>query len=170
MARLINARTPFLALILFVFSIAYGYAANRVVVIPLAADPAPALVAAFDGGDQTTFIYSTTNPATIVRQVSLTAPAGGVVIVNSTANIKESAIGDGVECSITTASSVDSSALQKWISPGGSAHYTQLSGTRGFNVEQGITYDFKLLCTHTGSLGSSTARDASLTVLFTPSA
>jgi len=167
MINSVKARTSILALILFVFGIGYTFAANKVVVIPMAADAPPQSFAVFASGDQGRSINSN---ALAVRSVSLTPPVNGVVIVNSNVVASETTAGDGVDCSITETLDVESSHLQQWISPGSPGDRAQLAGTRGYNVIAGAIYIFSLRCKHTGTATTSLIRDSSLTAIFTPSA
>ena len=70
MINSVKARTPILALILFVFGAGYTFAANKVVVIPMAADAPPATTAFYTGANQFTTLTETTE---VVRQLVVTA-------------------------------------------------------------------------------------------------
>ena len=172
MINSVNARTPILALILFVFGIGNVFAANKVVVIPMGSDAAPQSFAVFNSvsGGNTVYIANE-----IMVQVSLTAPADGVVIVNSTISAWESTASHGLNCGISTAAASDATPTisanesQYWRSYGGvAAAYGQLAGTRGYNVTKGQTSYYRLVCRHLGD-GDTGGNFPSITAIFTPS-
>ena len=114
------------------------------------------------GGDQAVIV---TTVDEVVRSVTLTAPVAGTVIVNSTATVVEETGGDAVRCSITTGTTRDFAFLQQWTSSGiGNGFYTQLAGTRGFDVTAGQTLTVNLVCD--GTSGFSTILDSALTAIF----
>ena len=162
----IKARTPILVIIMAVFGIGYTFAHNKVVVIPLAADSGPQAFSKFDDGD---YKESVTTDNAIIRTVKITAPADGTVVINSSVQVAENTPGDGVRCSITTQPAVDTDYLQAWSSAGAGGGVAQLAGTRGFNIVNGQTVTYNLVCRHKGSSGKSTLRDPALTATFTPS-
>jgi hypothetical protein len=99
--------------------------------------------------------------------VILTAPVSGTVIVNSTAFVSEPTAGEGVRCSITTGTSIDSSFEQVWASPGSSGTLAQLAGTRGLSVTAGQILTVNLVCDHIGEpSATSTVFDSALTAIF----
>jgi hypothetical protein len=103
----------------------------------------------------------------VVRSVTLTAPVPGTVIVNSTAFVSEETAGDQVVCSITTGTIIDTAFTQAWKSAGASANFSQLAGTRGFDVDAGQTLTVNLVCHHGfGTSGSSVINDSALTAIF----
>jgi hypothetical protein len=122
-------------------------------------------LAAHAGGNQNEEVTATNE---VVRSVSLTAPAAGTVIVNSTANAWEPTMGDAVACSITAGTSLDLAFQQVWQSPGAGviAAFAQLAGTRGFDVTAGQTLTVNLVCRHSGLSGSSLILDSALTAIF----
>ncbi|MFT6290399.1 MAG: hypothetical protein ACJAR2_000987 [Ilumatobacter sp.] len=120
----------------------------------------------FADGDQALVVTPTD---AVVRSVTVTAPVSGTVIVNSSNSVIESLAGDQLRCSITMGSTVNYSALQVWASSGTDAGgLGQMSGTRGFDIAAGAAVMYNLVCVHTGSSGSSTVEDSSLTATFTP--
>jgi hypothetical protein len=122
-------------------------------------------VAAYAGGNQTVTVGRTSK---VVRSVSLTPPAPGLVIVNATANVQETVTGDETACSITTGVSTDSSYLLWWESSGGNNETAQLAGTRGFPVTGSTPFTANLVCAHDGIAATSNVRDSALTAIFIP--
>ena len=120
-------------------------------------------VAAYSGGDQT---VSVSYSGGVVRSVSLTAPAAGVVIVNATANVRQIGTGDQTTCSITTGPSTDSGYLLLSENSGGNT-IAQLAGTRGFTVTGG-SFTANLVCVYEGLAITSTIRDSAMTAIFIP--
>lgn len=176
MINSVKARTPILALILFVFAVGYTFAANKVVVIPMAVDApqsadVPQSMAMYASGDQSIGIGTA---GLSVREILFTAPSDGVVIVNSSAGVIEGTAKDRVSCSITTGTTRDPTHTQTWESPGWDGDYAQLSGTRGFDVTKDSSYTFRLFCDRRDGLNggdpTSLIEDSSLTAIFTPSA
>jgi len=102
----------------------------------------------------------------VVRSVTLTAPVAGVVIANSTATAAETTAGDGVACSITTDTIIDSFFSQLWESAGPDGGFAQLAGTRGFPVAAGQTLTVNLVCYHFGFGADSVILDSALTAIF----
>lgn len=115
------------------------------------------------GGEQD---ESVTTTEEVMRSVSLTAPAAGTVIVNSTATGEQDVAGDGVRCSITTGTTIDFAFLQVWQTPANGFAMSQLSGTRGFDVTAGQTLTVNLVCQHVGSDSSTFIGDSALTAIF----
>jgi hypothetical protein len=115
------------------------------------------------GGDQGELVTTTDE---VVRSVSLTAPVAGVVVVNSTVAVSEPNAGDFVRCSITTGTTIDTTFLQYWRSPGAPGSITQLGGTRGFDVTAGELFTVNLVCDHFGTSGSSNVEDSAMTAIF----
>jgi hypothetical protein len=111
------------------------------------------------GGDQ---LEGVTDIDEVVRSVSLTAPAAGTVIVNSTATAHAATAGDFVRCSITTGTTLDFGFLQLWVSPGFPGENAQLAGTRGFDVTAGQTLTVNLVCDG----DSSNILDSAMTAIF----
>ena len=106
-----------------------------------------------------------------IRSVSLKAPTDGIVIVNSTVNGYATKQDEGVLCSISTSpTNLHGSYTQGWTTSGtGSTAHGQLGGTRGFNVTAGSTNDYFLVCTFSGLFASPPiVRDSSLTAIFIP--
>lgn len=176
MLNSIKARTPILALILFVFAIGYTFAETKVVFIPMAADAPPSVdtppsMAMYASGEQ---LIAVTTVGVSVREILFTAPSDGVVIVNSSAAVIENIAKDRVRCSITTGTTRDTTHTQTWESPGSDGDYAQLSGTRGFDVTKDSSYTFRLFCDRRDGLNGgdpiSHIEDSSLTAIFIPSA
>jgi len=124
------------------------------------------LVAAYAGGSQAETVTSTPE---VVRSVSLTPGGDGTVIVNSTAAVSSLNAGDGVTCSITTGTELDSYHLQIWTSAGIVGEWGQMAATRGFAVTGRGPFTAKLVCAHFGSLGpTSHVSNSALTAIFIP--
>jgi hypothetical protein len=120
------------------------------------------LRAAHSGGGQAEAVTS----AEVVRSVSLTVPAEGVVIVNSTATALDGDVGDTMNCSITTGTDLDHEFNQLWQSGGaGGGASAQLAGTRGFDVGPTRNFTVNLVC---DALGDGFILDSSLTAIFIP--
>lgn len=103
----------------------------------------------------------------VVVSVAVTAPVAGQVTVNSTTTAIESTDGDYVRCSITTDTTHDFDYQQNW--EGGPGSYSQLAGTRTFNIAASATVSYNLVCDHNGTSGDGTTlADAVLTAIFTP--
>jgi hypothetical protein len=109
----------------------------------------------------------------IVVSVTLTAPVAGQVTVNSTTNAVEGEAGVGVRCSIKvtsfgTINSIDMDYLQQWESAGHTGDFSQLAGTRMFDIAAGATRTFSLVCDHDGTSLGASVEDTVLTAIFTP--
>ena len=130
-----------------------------------AADLAAAPRAAFASADQTEDL--TTSTTTLVRSVTLAAPAAGTILVNASAYLQftGAATDDLVQCSITTGTGIDTSHLTI-ASEGTSAddNYAPYAATRGFSVTAGSSTTVNLVCST--FTGTATLRDSSLTALF----
>jgi len=186
MINSVKARTPILVLILFVFAVGYTFAANKVVIIPMAGDSTdPAIIQALNEriteleNAQTFAVYAggeqdiDTPLSGSIRSLTLTAPTDGIVIINSTVNGYAKNQYDGILCSISSSSTnLDGSYTQNWGTSGtGNRAYGQLAGTRGFIVTEGDTYTYHLVCNFSGLISDPPqVRDSSLTAIFTPSA
>ena len=122
--------------------------------------------AAFAGGDQTVDL---TAAAVVVRQVSLTAPATGRVIVNASGYVDfNSAAADHVNCYINDDPVIDS-AHHIAINDDGIPASTALmpfAGTRGFTVSAG-PFTAYLVCNE--AAGVTDINDTALTAIFIPS-
>jgi len=106
---------------------------------------------------------------TVVVAVTVTAPVAGQVIVNSTAVANEGTSGDFVRCSISDTESLDSDYTQLWESAGPSGgDWSQLAGTRVFDIAAEATVTYNLVCDHDGASGRSSVRNSVLTAIFTP--
>ena len=124
-------------------------------------DPGVQSVAAFAGGE---FDVALSSADLVVQTVSLTAPAAGTVIVNSSAGV-DGILGGAVvaRCSITTGFALDFSHLQ--TTSVDVLELSILSGTRGFSVTSGFLA-VNLVCD--AFSGAGDLRDASLTAIFAP--
>jgi hypothetical protein len=123
------------------------------------------LLAVHAGGNQSLVVSTDT----VVRQVDLTAPVAGTVIVTSTATGLEFDAGNQLGCSITTGTTLDHAFLQRWESGGSmSGALGQLAGTRGFDVTAGQTLTVNMVCARVFPEGSSTIQDSALTAIFIP--
>jgi hypothetical protein len=120
-------------------------------------------LAVHTGGNQLEDVTATDE---VVRSVILAAPVAGTIIVNSTATANEPTAGDGVQCSITTGTTLDTAFLQAWESPGGDGDLSQLAGNRGFSVTAGQILTVNLVCDHFGVSELSEVRDSALTAIF----
>jgi hypothetical protein len=115
-------------------------------------------------------VASTTVTATasVVASVTVTAPVDGQVTVASTTQANEGFTGDGVECSITTGEFFDTSHVQRWESPGQDGQFSQLAGTRTYDIAADQTVTYTLECEHVGASPTSDLRDTVVTAIFTP--
>lgn len=110
-----------------------------------------------------------TATAAPVVSVTVTAPVAGQVTVISTTGPEEDTGGDDVWCSITQLTTLlDFNYLQRWESSGWSGGFSQLAGTRTFDIAAGATATYNLVCDHIGSSGSAVVHDPVLTAIFTP--
>jgi hypothetical protein len=124
------------------------------------------LVAAYAGGSQSKAVTSTPE---VVRSVSLTAGTG-TVIVTATAVVETPNPGDGVTCSITTGTDLETGYQQLWTSAGSTGRWGQLAGTRGFPVALRGSFTANLVCAHVGSAGpTSGVTNSAMTAIFIPS-
>ena len=101
---------------------------------------------AFAGGDGQ-FINLTT-AATVIRSVTINAPAAGNVIVNASAffDFGNFATLENARCEITTATTIDNAhALYAREASVDAVHYVPFATTRGFTVAAGST-TFNLVC------------------------
>jgi hypothetical protein len=122
------------------------------------------------------FAVTNTDPAEavtinneVVVSVDVAAPVAGQVTVNSTTRAAESTGGDGVSCSITTASGLDLDYIQSWESPGVPGDQSQLTGTRTFDIAADATVTYNFVCSHFGTANqTSTVFNSVLTAIFTP--
>jgi hypothetical protein len=162
----VKARTPILALILFVFAVGYTFAANKVVVIPMAADAAPLPIVAFSGGDQLENLSVTDM---VVRSVVINATGLGTLVVNASGYTSSvSAAGAVTRCSIRkNSTTIDFDALV-YTGLGGSTS-SPFGATRGFDIVAAGAITINLVCDSTNN-NTSTISDSSLTAMFTPSA
>ncbi|MGB3734540.1 MAG: hypothetical protein WA964_06270 [Ilumatobacter sp.] len=141
---------------------------TRVTGLEAAVAPLVNSVAAFASGAQNEALAAAD---TIYRTVSLMPPADGVVIVNSSAHFTRSGAA-GVEltvrCSIGTGAVIDFSHLQITEVPDtGGSDFETLSGTRAFDVSEGVLLTVNLVCDPFAGAGSIS--DSSLTAIFAPS-
>lgn len=104
----------------------------------------------------------------VIVSVDVTAPTAGQVTVNSTTNALVSTAGHGARCSITVEMDLDSTHIQYWESPGPPAGYTQLAGTRTFDIAAGSTVTYHLVCDYVGLTGGMVLSDSVVTAIFTP--
>ena len=107
---------------------------------------------------------------TVVRQVSLDAPAAGTVIANYSASVYEDKQNDLVRCSLTQGTELNLDSDQIFESsgaPGGK--YGSFAGTLGFNVIHPGPVVVNVVCQHFGSVdGDSQVSDVWITMTFTP--
>lgn len=108
----------------------------------------------------------------LVVAVSITPPADGQVVVNSTTHAYEPTAGDLVRCSISGDTTMDFDYTQEWRSPGLLGLSSMLAGTRVFDVAANVPTTFNLVCRHVdaGAGGGTTTsmNDSVLTAIFTP--
>lgn len=119
--------------------------------------------AAAAGGNQT---ESLTAAVTVLRSVSLTAPAAGIIIANASGYVEFSSAGDDLtQCSVTTDSSdVDFDALSNMSDEAANNNYTAYAATRAFTVGSAGTTTIHLVCRMFS--GTSTFRDSNLNAIF----
>jgi hypothetical protein len=104
----------------------------------------------------------------VVRSVTIAAPAAGRVIVNASGyfSFDDVAGRDSGRCSITTGVAVDFSYLIIAAErTGGATQWVPFAGTRGFNVGSGNT-TFRLVCNEAD--GAVRVSDTNLTATWVP--
>jgi hypothetical protein len=123
-------------------------------------------VAAYAGGDQQVAL---TTADQVVRSVSITAPAAGTVIVNSSGYVWL-ASGTSViaRCSLTTGTTVDGTAMQYVEIQGNPNASDVVSGTRGYDVAAGDNLTVNLVCDEFS--GQANVSDTWISAIFVPSA
>ena len=119
--------------------------------------------AAFSGGDQE--LSFPLDDDIVVRQVSITAPRPGRVIVNASGTFEFSGAGvDIAGCEITTGTVLGTThVIEAGDTAANSIKFLPFAGTRGFDVSPGPN-TFNLVC-HMVS-GSVKLRDSSMTAIF----
>ena len=116
----------------------------------------------FAGGDQNAALSDT--PA-VMRSVTITAPAAGVVIVNASGYFNfQSTSGTG-RCSITTSVFVDFNAVATANGGPGDDQRVPFGTTRGFEVDAGTTA-FNLVCDE--FTGDVRLFDSQMTAMYFP--
>jgi hypothetical protein len=170
MRNLVKARTPILALILFVFAADYTFAANKVVVVPMGVDTASGL-AEFAGGS--TREHALTGTGVTYLSVQMTPPSSGKIIVNASGSLYTVGSNAGfiTRCSIQSGERNSNAESAPVIVLDVPSHGTAFDGfpfasTRGFDVEANTTYFFNLNCLSTTAV---TLRDPTMTAMFFPS-
>jgi hypothetical protein len=124
---------------------------------------AKAGASAFAGGQSST----TLGPDAVVKSVSLMPTADGQVLVNSSGYLlNTSAAAFAGRCSITTGTTLDTSALEFSYVEGGIGFAQQLGSTRGFDVTSGALFTVNYVCDLLD--GSGAIDDAALTAIFVP--
>jgi hypothetical protein len=126
---------------------------------------AKAGASAFAGGQSST----TLGPDAVVKSVSLMPTADGQVLVNSSGyllNLGVTAAPFSGRCSITTGTTVDTSALELSDVQAGFGFAQQLGSTRGFDVTSGALFTVNYVCDLV--TGSGAIDDAALTAIFVP--
>ncbi len=103
-------------------------------------------LALFDGVEDHVSWIIDKGTYTTLRTVSLTPPADGTVVANSSVTVLESTASDAVACNITNGGTWEAGASQDWQSPGTPGGMTSLSGTRGFEVTGGQTLTIEFKC------------------------
>ena len=116
----------------------------------------------FTGGNQFTYLTST---ATVVRSVTIVAPASGFVVVNASGYFALlGGGGDQGTCSITTGTSIDTNNQIFGIDGDNSNYvYMPIGATRGFSVGAG-SRTFNLVCSE--QLGNVVVGDTYMTAIF----
>jgi len=120
--------------------------------------------ASFVEGNQTEELTATD---TIIRKVSIRAPAAGTVIVNASGYVAiNSNINTRAWCSITTGTEIDSSAVIFFnIIGNASGSSDSFGATRGFAVDPGTT-TFNLVCEELA--GDALIVDTLMTAIYVP--
>jgi hypothetical protein len=119
--------------------------------------------ARFAGGSQR---LPLTPAATVVRSISITAPAAGTVIVNASGYFAfpDFTTLDAARCSLTTGTAVDSSHLVVFGENTPNAmSYVPFGATRGFSVAAG-THTINLVCEE--AYGDTAIGDSEVTAIF----
>jgi hypothetical protein len=121
-------------------------------------------MAAYSGGDQQIALTTTDQ---VVRSVSITAPAAGKVIVNSSGYVWLASGADVIaRCSLTTGTSLESVSYQfVEIHSSGSASDV-VSGTRGYDVTAGQNLTVNLVCDEFS--GQANVSDTWISAIFVP--
>lgn len=120
--------------------------------------------AAFAGGNQLDIALTAVD--TVVRSVTLVAPAQGRVIVNASGyfHFTNNATSDGGRCEITTATVISFNQLILTSEVAvDSLDFAAFAGTRGFDVTAG-SHTFNLVCD--ASAGTAAVADTNMTALF----
>ena len=118
----------------------------------------------FSGDDQDIALTATD---TIVRSVTIVAPAAGIAIVNASGYGYANTIADALaRCSITTGNSLDSNAFIYMRMDGTVMNSSDAFGaTRGFDVAAGSN-TYNLVCD--GTTGAPHIADTNMTAIFLP--
>jgi hypothetical protein len=123
----------------------------------------PKSVSAFAGGQSSVAL----GPEAVVKSVSLMPTADGQVLVNSSGYLlNTSAAAFSGRCSITTGTTLDTSALELSNVEAGIGFAQQLGSTRGFDVTSGALFTVNYVCDLLD--GSGAIDDAALTAIFVP--
>jgi hypothetical protein len=107
--------------------------------------------------------------ATIVRSVTVPAPAHGTVVATYTANVFEDVANDFIRCSLTQGTALDTTHEQIWESAGATGSRAAIAGTRAFAHFAGVPLVINLVCQHFGTpAGTTFVLDSSLVATFHP--
>ncbi len=163
MINSVKARTPILALILFVFGAGYTFAANRVVVIPMAADSAPATTAFYAGANQYTTLTTT---ALVVRELAVTTSGQGKILVNVSGDFSLFTTTSKVNCSLRDDDtlSIDETAIIVALN----STFVPFAATRGFSVSEAGVTQISLLCKRNTPADGAAVVDTQMTAMFIP--
>lgn len=119
----------------------------------------------FAGGDQ---LVALGEVDVVIRAVTITAPAAGVVIVNASGHFQSNGVSGTARCSITTANAIpklDFTALILASVGPGDDNFESIAGTRGFEVAAGLNA-FNLVCDEFA--GNVSVIDTQLTAMYVP--
>lgn len=117
-------------------------------------------MSAYDSNDTEVALSTTVET---LESVSLTAPATGKVIVNSSTTVQATGGGSIIGCTITTGATTEVPE-NKLVFVSGAAPET-VASTRGFDVTNGQAFTANLVC---ASTGGGKHLNTSMTAIFTP--
>jgi hypothetical protein len=108
-----------------------------------------------------------TTPETVLS-IDILAPAAGNIVANYATIVRQDDAGETVECAINRNTSLGTTALQRFESPGADGGTSTLSGTRMLSVTAGEQITVYLNCR--SSDASASTLNSLLNATFTPAA
>jgi hypothetical protein len=158
-----KTRTPILALFLFVFSVGYTFAANKVVVIPMGADAALDIVSSYNQITSDVAISGIT--PTPVNFVHIGVPSSGMLFASGTVSLVHSA-GKAIRCALSMTGVIESKFESVWKPPVGTDLTNTLTSLHQFKIDAGL-HTVNHLC-KADDRGTATAIRGNVTLLFIP--